>query len=184
MSEEECDYLVGLSGPMLKPTTVYDPSTGTVRMNPVRTSSEASFWLSSQSLAVHCLNARICAASGVPIECGEALSVLVYQPGQQYLPHFDFFGDNTSMIPDFADSGQRSHTMLTYLVDDYIGGQTHFLTPDLKYRGRSGDAIVFHNTLEDGAPDRTTKHAGLPVEQGVKWLASKWMRERRVLDHI
>jgi hypothetical protein len=176
--EEECDFLVGLSAPLLKQTTVYDPATGAVRPDPVRTSSEARYWLSAQNLTVHCLNKRMCRAAGVAAGCGEALSVLTYRRGEEYRPHFDFFAKNVEMIPDFQLSGQRTRTLLTYLNDDYVGGQTHFLSSELKYRGRTGDAILFHNVLEDGEGDRSTKHAGLPVEQGVKWLGSKWFRAR------
>ena len=121
---------------------------------------------------------RMAKAAGLPLECGETLNILMYRQGEEYRPHFDFFSENVQGIPDFAKSGQRIRTLLTYLNDDFIAGQTHFLSSNLKYRGRVGDAILFHNVLEDGNPDRSTKHAGLPVEQGAKWLASKWFRER------
>jgi prolyl 4-hydroxylase len=178
LSEEECDYLVGLAAPLLTQAKIYNPITGTTQMNSVRTASEAPFWLTNQNMTVHCLNARMAKAAGLRLENGETLNILMYGQGDEYRPHFDFFSENVQSIPDFAKSGQRIRTLLTYLNDDFIAGQTHFLNADLKYRGRVGDAILFLNVLEDGSPDRTTKHAGLPVEQGVKWLASKWFRER------
>ncbi|MBI1213541.1 MAG: hypothetical protein GC190_18940 [Alphaproteobacteria bacterium] len=178
LSEEECDYLVGLAGPLIRYTKVFNPLTGKVQLNSVRTASEAPFWLSDQNLAVHALNVRMAKAAGLPLECGETLNVLMYRQGEEYRPHFDFFSGNVQGVPDFAKSGQRIRTLLTYLSDDFIAGQTHFLSSGLKYRGKVGDAILFYNVLENGRPDWTTKHAGLPVEQGVKWLASKWFRER------
>ena len=179
LSEEECDYMVGLAGPLVTHTKVFNPLTGAMQMNSVRTASEAPFWLVNQNLTVHCLNVRMAKAAGLPMACGETMNVLMYRQGEEYRPHFDFFSENVQSIPDFAKSGQRIRTLLTYLNDDFVAGQTHFLSPGLKYRGRVGDAVLFHNVLEDGSPDRTTKHAGLPVEQGVKWLASKWFRERK-----
>jgi hypothetical protein len=178
MSEEECDYVVGLAGPLVRHTQVFNPLTGTLQMNSVRTASEAPFWLVDQNLTVHCLNVRLAKAAGLPLSCGETMNILMYRQSEEYRPHFDFFSENVQSIPDFAKSGQRIRTLLTYLNDDFIAGQTHFLSSGLKYRGRVGDAVLFYNVLEDGTPDRTTKHAGLPVEQGVKWLVSKWFRER------
>ena len=179
LSEEECDYLVGLAGPLVAQSKVYNPLTGTSQINSVRTAGEAPFWLTNQTLVVHCLNMRMAKAAGLPVFCGETMNILMYRQGDEYRPHFDFFSENVRGMPDFARSGQRVRTLLTYLSDDFIAGQTHFLETGLKYRGRVGDAILFYNVLEDGSPDRTTKHAGLPVEQGVKWLASKWFRERK-----
>jgi hypothetical protein len=38
--------------------------------------------------------------------------------------------------------------------------------------------MVLVQAHQDAGPDRATKHAGQPFHQGLKWLASKWYRER------
>ena len=54
-------------------------------------------------------------------------------------------------------------TILVWLNEDYEGGETHFPTPGLKLKGRTGDAILFRNTGADGRTDPASGHAGLPV---------------------
>ena len=49
LSEEECDFLIGLAGPLLTHASVYNPITGTTQMNSVRTASEAPFWLTNKA---------------------------------------------------------------------------------------------------------------------------------------
>lgn len=41
-----------------------------------------------------------------------------------------------------------------------------------------GTALYFANTDLGGAIERQTLHAGMPVTEGVKYLATKWLRER------
>ena len=46
-------------------------------------------------------------------------------------------------------------------------------------KGRTGDALIFRNILANGDPDPASRHAGLPVLEGVKYLASRWIRQSR-----
>ena len=100
----------------------------------------------------------------------EALQVLRYSPGQEYRPHFDWI--------DSAPN-QRLWTALVYLNGDYEGGETAFVRTDLEIRGQAGDVLVFWNAQEDGHGDPLAEHAGLPVTSGVKYLATRWIREAR-----
>jgi len=65
------------------------------------------------------------------------------------------------------------------LNDDYEGGETEFLSTGLKVCGRKGDGLLFRNADASGKPDLNSQHAGLPVTAGEKYLASRWIRERR-----
>ena len=73
--------------------------------------------------------------------------------------------------------GQRTVTFLIYLNDDYEGGATTFPRLDWSFKGKAGDALAFWN-VTDGHPDTRTLHAGTPTRNGVKWLFSKWVRDR------
>jgi len=74
--------------------------------------------------------------------------------------------------------GQRVKTCLVYLNDDYEGGETDFPKLWLKFRGRTGAALVFENVLANGTGDMKTLHTGLPPMRGEKWLLSQWMRSK------
>lgn len=167
---DECRYLAEAAAPMLQPATVVDPATGRQRPDPERVSDGAGFTAPLENPAVHALNRRIAAASGTAVEQGEPLQVLRYRPGGEYRTHLD-------AIPGFAN--QRVMTMLVWLNSDYEGGETRFEAPRLSLKGAPGDAILFKNTGREGRPDPASAHCGAPVASGEKFIASRWIRERR-----
>ncbi|MBB5519925.1 2OG-Fe(II) oxygenase [Amphiplicatus metriothermophilus] len=172
---EECEYVIAAGAPFLRPSQIADPRTGESRADPYRNSLAAVLGPVDLDLALVAFNRRLAALAGRPAENGEFLALLCYAPGQEYRPHGDWLPPG----PDRERGGQRAATALLYLNDDYEGGETHFLAPDIRFRGATGDVLVFENAGPDGAPDPASRHAGLPVARGVKWLASKWFRERR-----
>lgn len=168
MTGPECNYLVEAAKPLLQPSVIVD-STGRQVPNPVRTSDTAGFPWAIENPAIHALNRRIAAISRTGVRHGEPLQVLRYQAGQEYRPHID-------AVPGLDN--QRRQTVLVYLNDDYAGGQTHFPKLDLMVRAEKGDALLFRNCGDDGEPIDEMIHAGLPVTEGVKLIASRWIRER------
>lgn len=167
---EECDFLIERSRPSLFPSLVVDPRTGEHVPNPVRTSHAAMYPLVAESPAIHALCRRLAEASGTHVKQGEPLQVLRYSPGQEYRPHFDAIA---------GEPNQRVLTFLVYLNEDFEGGETEFLSTGLKVKGRKGDGLLFRNADASGHPDPASKHAGLPVSGGEKYLASRWIRARR-----
>lgn len=165
----ECDYLRQTAEPLYEPSVVN--ANGRVVKDPIRTSDGASIHWLVEDPAVHALNRRLAAASGSAFENGEALQILRYRPGQQYRTHMDAVGAEN----------ERVLTALVYLNHDYTGGETCFVKTGLKVKGRKGDALVFRNSGADGRPDPMSEHAGLPITGGTKFLASRWIRERRWL---
>lgn len=169
-----CAYVIAHALTRLGPALVYDPRGAGMMRDPLRSSATASLGPLDLDLALIAVNRRLSSLAGLADDQGEFLSVMRYRPGEQYRPHFD----NVPPGPDFDRNGQRIKTALLYLNDDYEGGETAFLAPDLKVRGRVGDVVVFSNVTADGRGDPASRHAGLPVRSGEKWLASKWFRER------
>lgn len=166
-SADECAHVAALAGPSLTPSVVVDSTTGRQAPHPVRTSDGTVLGPIQQDIVVHALNRRIAAASGTRVEQGEPLSVLRYAPGQQYRLHHD-------CLP--GEANQRIITAITYLNDAYEGGATHFPMIGTEFRGGIGDALLFLNTLSDGRPDERSRHAGLPVSSGEKWICTRWIR--------
>jgi TPR repeat protein len=172
---ELLEYVIAVGAQHLGPSMTFDPISGAARVDPYRTSATATLGPVDQDLFLVALNRRLAAVAGVAAEQGEFLSVLRYLPGDQYKPHFDWIPETSE---DFSRGGQRTRTALLYLNDDYEGGETEFLANGLKFKGAPGDVLVFSNIRPDGSPDQACRHAGLPVRSGVKWLGSKWFRER------
>ncbi|MBX3592992.1 2OG-Fe(II) oxygenase [Sphingomonas sp.] len=168
-SAAECDWLVACGEPALQPALVVDPRTREGVPDPVRTSHAMSILAMDEDLVVHNINRRIAAATGTSPRQGEPLNVLRYMPGQQFRRHHDAYAGAPG-------ANQRILTALIWLNDGYIGGETVFPDIGVSVTGRRGDALVFRNTLNDGRRDERGWHAGAPVERGVKWLASRWIR--------
>jgi prolyl 4-hydroxylase len=169
LSAEECAFLAELAEARLKPALIFHEGQRRFIADPLRDSDAAGFPIVLEWPFVHALNRRIAAASGTDVAQGEPLQVLRYAPGQQYRPHLD-------AVPGMAN--QRILTALVWLNADYAGGETLFLESGLTAKGAQGDLLVFTNALPDGRPDPATRHAGAPVTQGVKLLASRWIRAR------
>lgn len=170
-----CEYVIAVAAQRLAPSGTVDPVTGESRRDAYRTSLTATLGPVDLDLALVAVNRRMARIAGRPFQNGEFLSVLRYAAGQEYRPHFDWLPPGE----DFERGGQRVTTALVYLNDDYQGGETHFLTPDIRFRGEPGDMLVFENASSSGAPDKISRHASLPVAAGVKWLGSKWFREKK-----
>jgi prolyl 4-hydroxylase len=169
LTAEECAYLIRTAEPLFRPSMVYNDLGEEVR-DTIRTSDGAGFFWLAEDPAVHAINRRIASATGSTYEQGEPLQVLRYSPGQEYRPHFDYLE---------ANENPRPWTALIYLNEDYEGGATRFVKTGDEVRGRTGDVLIFGNSDGRGARDPLAEHAGLPVTSGVKYLATRWIRERR-----
>jgi prolyl 4-hydroxylase len=164
---QECDFLILLAEPTYERSLVI--MDGIDVPDPIRTSDGSTIHWLIEDPATHAINRRIAALSGTSVDQGEPLHILRYRPGQQYHPHHDWL----------PPPNRRVMTVLIYLNEEYRGGETAFVKTGLKVRGRKGDAIVFVSSLPDGNLDPLSEHAGLPVTGGTKYLASRWIRERR-----
>lgn len=174
-----CDYLAAGAAALLKPASVFDPSTGGTRASSYRTGLTATVAPSATDLAVWAFRARMAALAWSTPAQGEPLSVLAYRPGDAYKAHFDFISeDGGQASADLAARGQRKRTALVLLNTEFEGGATTFPRLDVSWRGARGEALTFRNVGEDGAGDPRTLHAGEPVRSGMKLLASLWLRER------
>lgn len=177
LTDDECRFVIALGRPLLKRSTVHDPSTGDVTALPVRTSSDASFDLIHEDLALRLLLARLARAAGLDVSQAEPLILLHYRPGEAYRPHRDYLAPS-ALAASRPDAGQRRTTVCAYLNTVEAGGGTAFPELGIESAAVSGSAIVFDNLAPDGAPEPRSLHAGQPVERGEKWLATLWLRER------
>ena len=165
----ECAHVATGLSDLMAPASVLDPATGRTVPHPIRSADEAAYGPTREDLAIRAINLRIAAASGTAVDQGEALTILRYAPRQRFGLHSDVLARTRN---------QRVATMLLYLNDAFEGGETVFPDHELVVTPRAGDALLFLNTLPDGRPDPRKRHAGRPVVRGVKWLATRWIRQR------
>ena len=171
-SAAECKYLAVLGTPWLERASVLGLD-GKPRLDEVRDAESCSIPNLAEDLVVQAINRCIAKATGTKPGWGEPLNILKYAPGQHYKPHHDGTGsDNVSV---------RQLTALIWLNDQFEGGGTDFPNIKVTVRGAPGDMLVFRNTLDNGELDGRMIHAGLPVTDGVKWMASRWIRGENYL---
>lgn len=122
---------------------------------------------------------RISDVMGIQPELGETVQGQRYAVGQEFKPHHDFFYTDQNYYKDEAKTGgQRTWTAMIFLNEPEAGGQTSFPELDVRITPRAGNLFTWNNMDETGEPNRYTLHQGMPVIAGVKYIITKWYRER------
>jgi prolyl 4-hydroxylase len=177
LDAEECAALVDAARPRLARSLTVQTQTGGEEINPDRT-SEGMFFQRGENAVVQRLEERIAALLDWPVDHGEGLQVLHYGPGAEYKPHYDYFdpaeAGTASML---RRGGQRVATLVMYLNTPQAGGATVFPSLGLTVSPQRGNAVFFR--YDRPRPDTRTLHGGAPVLAGEKWIATKWLRERK-----
>jgi prolyl 4-hydroxylase len=178
-SAQECEELIALARPRLAPSTTVDPQSGRDRAGEQRSSLGMFFRLQENTFIAR-LDRRVSELMNLPVENGEGLQVLYYPAGTQSMPHFDFLvPSNAANQASLERSGQRVSTLVTYLNDVEEGGETVFPGLGWSVSPQRGSAVYFEYCNSLGQTDHASLHAGAPVLRGEKWVATKWMRQRR-----
>ena len=177
LSDEECEALIELAKPRLARSLTVATATGGEEVNADRTSN-GMFFQRAENELVRRIEARIARLVNWPQENGEGLQILHYRPGTEYKPHYDYFDPAQPGTPSVLQrGGQRVATLVMYLGEPEKGGGTVFPDVHLEIAPKRGNAVFF--SYERPHPSTRTLHGGSPVLAGEKWIATKWLRERR-----
>jgi prolyl 4-hydroxylase len=177
LSDEECDALIELARPKLARSLTVQAKTGGEEINADRTSS-GMFFQRGENELVRRLEDRIGRLLNWPVENGEGLQILHYTPGAEYKPHYDYFDPNEPGTPTILKrGGQRVGTLVIYLGEPQKGGGTVFPDVGLEVAPKRGNGVFF--SYDRAHPSTKSLHGGAPVLAGEKWIATKWLRERR-----
>ncbi|KAG2554503.1 hypothetical protein PVAP13_9KG604501 [Panicum virgatum] len=131
LSDAECDHLVALAKERrLEKSMVVDHESGKSVESEARTSSGV-FLTKTQDEVVARIEERIAAWTFLPPENGESIQVLRYKNGEKYEPHFDYFNDKQNQLI----GGQRIATVLMYLSNVKMGGETIFPISEVSHTG-------------------------------------------------
>lgn len=178
LSDEECDALSALAEQNFVDAMVVNEADGSHQKHPHRISEHACFARGQNELITR-IEQRIAKLINWPIDHAEGIQVLRYNTGGEYRAHYDYFDpQHSGSHSHLANGGQRVGTVLMYLSDVEVGGGTRF--PDIQFEVRpsKGSAVYFASIDVAGLPDPQSLHAGVPVVRGVKYAATKWLREQ------
>lgn len=177
LSDDECDELIELSRSRLSRSETVATQTGGSEVNEARTSQGMFFDRGENALCAR-IEQRIATLLDWPLENGEGLQILHYRPGAEYRPHYDYFDPEQPGTPAvLSRGGQRVASLVMYLNTPLRGGATVFPDVGFDVAPVKGNAVFF--SYDRPHPATKSLHGGAPVIEGEKWVATKWLRERR-----
>lgn len=177
LSDAECQELIEQARPRLRRSRTLNLQTGIDEAHVART-SEGTMFARGESALCRRIEDRIAALLDWPLDHGEGLQVLRYGPGAEYRPHYDYFDPSQpGTAGTLVRGGQRVATVVIYLNTPARGGATVFPDAGFEAGAVRGNAVFF--SYDRPHPMTRTLHAGAPVLEGEKWIATKWLRERR-----
>jgi prolyl 4-hydroxylase len=173
LTPEECRSVIELIDKDRVPSGLLAPSADPE----FRTSESCN--LRIEDRANQLVEAKVNRLTGIQPEHGEAIQGQRYAVGQQFKPHHDFFHTSEPYWPEQErQGGQRTWTAMIFLNEPEAGGQTFFPQANVRVTPRTGNLLLWNNMDEWGQPNPNSLHTGCPVEAGVKYVITKWYRER------
>jgi prolyl 4-hydroxylase len=125
------------------------------------------------------LERRITDLTGLDPVHGEPIQGQRYAVGQEFKGHTDYFEPDSIDFDKFcALTGNRTWTVMVYLNEPDAGGATRFKAIDKTVQPETGKLLAWNNLRSDGTCNPTTLHQGMKVRAGVKYVITKWFRER------
>lgn len=170
----QCSALVALIEAQRRPSTIADPNGDAY----FRTSETCD--LDYGDPAVSALNALLTELSGIDPAYGEPLQGQRYEAGQEFKPHTDFFDpDGQDYVRFCSVAGQRTWTFMIYLNDVTEGGATRFKAIGKTVQPERGKLLAWNNRRPDGSLNPATLHHAMKVRHGLKYVITRWYRERQ-----
>ena len=170
---ELCAQLIALIDRDRRPSTIADPNGD----HYFRTSETCD--LNAEEPAVQDLEARLFALNGIDPAHGEPVQGQRYEIGQEFKQHTDYFEPSGQDFVKYCSvAGQRTWTFMIYLNEVEAGGATRFKVVDKLFRPETGKLVCWNNHRPDGTLNAATLHHGMNVRKGVKYVITKWYRER------
>ena len=129
--------------------------------------------------AVRDLEARLAALNGIDPAYGEPVQGQRYAVGQEFKAHTDYFEPGGMDFAQFCSvAGNRTWTFMVYLNPVEAGGATRFKVIGKTFQPETGRLLCWSNKREDGSLNPATLHHGMKVRKGVKYVITKWYREK------
>lgn len=172
LSKDECGHIISLIEDENQPSSVVGNGEQLTAYSEARTSSTSN--LCNCDDLVSAIRRKIADEIKVPIENLESLQGQMYEPGQFFKPHHDYFTPNNKHL---EYGGNRMWTCMIYLNDDFEGGTTNFPKLDMEFIPKTGMALIWQNMNKKGECLDDSLHEGTNVISGVKYIITCWIRE-------
>lgn len=173
LSPAMCAELIALVEADRRPSTIADDNGDRY----FRTSETCD--LAAEVPVVRELEAMLAELSGIDPRFGEPLQGQRYDVGQEFKPHTDYFAPDGLDFHKFCSvAGQRTWTFMIYLNDVTAGGGTRFKALSKIFQPETGKLLAWNNRRPDGRVNPNTLHHGMKVRRGLKYVLTKWYREK------
>lgn len=173
LSPDHCAQLIALINKDRRPSTIADDNGDAY----FRTSETCD--LDAQETAVSRLESLLCELNGIDPTHGEPVQGQRYAVGQEFKAHTDYFTPGGADFEKFCNvAGNRTWTFMIYLNDVEAGGATRFKAVGKSFQPETGKLLCWNNHRTDGGVNPNTLHHGMKVRRGVKYVITKWYRER------
>ena len=180
ITSEECSHVIHVIDKNNVRSSVVGNAPNSITYDEGRTSSTSN--LCDCDSKIFNIKNKIANELKIPIETIEQLQGQVYQPGQFFRPHHDYFNPNDNGATHIGNMGNRTWTCMIYLNDDFKGGETNFPNIDLKFTPKKGMAVVWQNMDKKGKLLEDSLHEGCEVIEGSKYIITAWIREKAVVS--
>ena len=169
----ECTRLIAMIDAQRRPSTIADANGD----DAFRTSETCDLDMTDPLVAA--IDARLSKLTGIPPAFGEPLQGQRYDVGQEFKAHTDYFTPGGADFDQYCSvSGQRTWTAMIYLNETQAGGGTRFKDIGKTFQPESGRLLAWNNRTDDGGVNPATIHHGMKVRKGIKYVVTKWYRER------
>lgn len=177
VTEEEAKHLMNLADKIKQPSTIDTKNDPYTLVNNVRSSQSAHLGKARDKI-IENIETKACEYVNMNTHYLEPMQVVVYEKGQKFNPHYDFFSADSQ---DLSFRGNRNKTILVYLndINEEFGGATVFPKLSIKIQPKAYSAIYFEN-MKGTEVDYNTLHAGeeLKTDKIKKYAINIWFREK------
>jgi len=168
-----CEGLIELIDKDRRPSTIADANGDDY----FRTSETCD--LDPKEAAVKDLEDMLFELNGIDPAYGEPVQGQRYAVGQEFKPHTDYFEPQGADYDKFCSvAGNRTWTFMVYLNNVQAGGGTRFKVIGKTFQPETGKLVCWNNRRPDGSCNAATLHHGMKVRAGVKYVITKWYREK------
>lgn len=173
LSGTQCAELIARIEKVRRPSTIADPNGDGY----FRTSETCD--LDPLDPFVANVDRLIANYAGIDPIYGEPLQGQRYAVGQEFKAHTDYFEPNGTDFAKYCSvAGNRTWTFMIYLNLPQAGGATRFTKVGKTVQPETGKLLAWDNRNADGVLNPATIHHGMKVRSGVKYVITKWYRER------